>query len=60
MKNTMIEIYYSLKPLIGEKEAKSLVEYLEIRSGRNLLRWMFLFWISQVAIIVTAFLLFMR
>jgi len=67
-----IELYEILKPKIGEKEARTLVEYIETKVDRKLeekkdvlatkedianlradiIKWMFLFWIGQLASLI--------
>jgi len=64
-----IELYEILKSKLGEKEAKTLVEYIEAKVEKKLeekhdilatktdlanmkadiIKWMFLFWIGQLA-----------
>ena len=82
-----IELYEILKGKIGEKEARTLVEYIEtkvvkeleerkdtfatkqdiarlelkIESSRaDIIKWMFLFWIGQVATLFAILQLFFR
>lgn len=54
-----IDLFNNLKLKIGEKEAKILVEYLELKANRDLIRWMFIFWISQLSITIITILFFM-
>lgn len=58
MKVSMIELFDNLKSRFGEKEAKAMVEYMELKASRDLIRWMFIFWISQMVITITIILLF--
>lgn len=53
-----IDLFDQLKSRIGEQEAKALVEYMEMKAGRDLIRWMFIFWISQLAVIFITILVF--
>ena len=77
---TDIELYELLKAKLGEKEAKSLVEYVETRIDRKLddkkdvlatkidlanlkadiIKWMFLFWIGQLASLIALFQIFSK
>jgi len=67
-----IELYEILKEKIGDKEAKTLVEYIETKVDKKLaekqdilatkadlanmkadiIKWMFLFWIGQLASLI--------
>ncbi|RJP60520.1 MAG: hypothetical protein C4549_00495 [Deltaproteobacteria bacterium] len=89
-----IELYEILKPKIGEKEARTLVEYIETKVDRKLeekkdvlatkqdiaylkqdianleiklektradiIKWMFLFWIGQLASLIAILELFFK
>lgn len=82
-----IELYEILKEKIGEKEAKTLVEYIETRVEKKLeekkdilatkidieelrtemqrmkadiIKWMFLFWIGQLASLIAILQIFFR
>ena len=58
MTGSSIDLFDNLKSKIGEKEAKALVEYMELKTRRDLIRWMFIFWISQVSITIITILFF--
>jgi len=53
-----IDLFNSLKSTIGEKEARALVEYMELKASRDLIRWMFIFWITQLFTTIIAILFF--
>jgi len=75
-----IELYEILKPKIGEKEARTLVEYIETKVDRKLeekkdvlatkedianlradiIKWMFLFWIGQLASLLAILQIFFK
>ncbi|MBI5050648.1 MAG: hypothetical protein HZC11_07235 [Nitrospirae bacterium] len=75
-----IELYEILKSKLGEKEAKSLVEYIETKVEKKLdekqdilatkadlanvkadiIKWMFLFWIGQLASLIAILQIFFR
>lgn len=89
-----IELYEILKPKIGEKEARTLLEYIETRVDRKLeekkdvlatkqdiaylkqdianleiklektradiIKWMFLFWIGQLASLIAILQIFFK
>jgi len=62
-----IQLFQILKNKLGEEEAKTLVEYVETKVEEefdrkkdilatkeditNIIKWMFIFWVGQVAII---------
>ena len=71
MQITSIELYDMLKPKLGEKEAGSLVRFVETHADdalqnkmdvlatkvqvadmrTDIIKWMFIFWIGQIAVI---------
>ena len=82
-----IELYEILKEKIGEKEAKTLVEYIETKVDKkfdekkdilatkidieglrteiqkmkaDIIKWMFLFWIGQLASLIAILQIFFR
>ncbi|OGW55436.1 MAG: hypothetical protein A2Z46_09170 [Nitrospirae bacterium RBG_19FT_COMBO_55_12] len=75
-----IELYEILKTKLGEKEAKTLVEYIEAKVDKKLdekqnilatkvdlanmkadiIKWMFLFWIGQLASLTAILQIFFR
>lgn len=75
-----IELYEILKEKIGDKEAKTLVEYIETKVDKKLtekqdilatkadlanmkadiIKWMFLFWIGQLASLIAILQIFFR
>jgi len=75
-----IELYEILKTKLGEKEAKTLVEYIEAKVDKKLdekqnilatkvdlanmkadiIKWMFLFWIGQLASLTAILQMFFR
>ncbi|MFA4980371.1 MAG: hypothetical protein WC589_22875 [Sphingobacterium sp.] len=82
-----IELYEILKSKIGEKEAKTLVEYIEAKVDKkfdekkdilatkedinilkveiektrsDIIKWMFLFWIGQLASLIAILQIFFR
>ena len=82
-----IELYEILKPKVGEKEARTLVEYIEAKVERkfegkkdvlatkqdianleiklektraDIIKWMFLFWIGQLASLIAILELFFK
>ena len=75
-----IELYGILKEKVGEKEAKTLVEYIETKADKKLaekqdilatkadlanmkadiIKWMFLFWIGQLASLIAILQIFFR
>lgn len=75
-----IELYEILKTKIGEKEARTLVEYIEANIEKRLeekkdvlatkedlanvksdiIKWMFLFWIGQLASLIAILQIFFR
>ena len=75
-----IELYEILKTKLGEKEAKTLVEYIEAKVDKKLdekqnilatkvdlanmkadiIQWMFLFWIGQLASLTAILQMFFR
>lgn len=82
-----IELYEILKSKLGEKEAKSLVEYIETKVEKkfeekkdilatkidieklktemqkmkaDIIKWMFLFWIGQLASLIAILQIFFR
>lgn len=77
---TEIELYEILKTKLGDKEAKSLVEYVESRVEKKLaekkdilatkedlanlkadiIKWMFLFWIGQLASLIAILQIFFK
>jgi demethoxyubiquinone hydroxylase (CLK1/Coq7/Cat5 family) len=77
---TEIELYEILKSKVGEKEARSLVEYVETRVEKKLaekkdvlatkedlanlkadiIKWMFLFWIGQLASLIAILQIFFK
>ena len=59
---SMLELYEKLKPKLGEEEARTLLEFIESSVERraatkedlervkaDLLKWMFAFWVGNVA-----------
>ncbi|KAF0146388.1 MAG: hypothetical protein FD156_56 [Nitrospirae bacterium] len=77
---TEIELYEILKEKVGEKEAKTLVEYIETKVEKkfeekhdilatktdlanvksDIIKWMFLFWIGQLASLIAILQIFFR
>jgi hypothetical protein len=75
-----IDLFNLLKDKLGETEAKSLTEYIEVRVEKEiekekghlatkadlseakseLIKWMFIFWIGQVAVTFGFILLFIK
>ena len=75
-----IELYEILKEKIGDKEAKTLVVYIETKVDKKLaekqdilatkadianikadiIKWMFLFWIGQLASLIAILQIFFR
>ena len=75
-----IELYEILKTKLGEKEAKTLVEYIETKVEKkvedkrdilatkedlanvksDIIKWMFLFWIGQLASLIAILQIFFR
>ena len=75
-----IELYEILKEKVGEKEAKTLVEYIETKVEKkfeekhdilatktdlanmkaDIIKWMFLFWIGQLASLIAILQIFFR
>ncbi|MBU1181340.1 MAG: DUF1640 domain-containing protein [Proteobacteria bacterium] len=87
MKVAEIELYEILKSKVGEKEAKTLVEYIEAKVEKkfedkkdilatkqdianleikiektrsDIIKWMFLFWIGQLASLIAILKMFFR
>lgn len=77
---TEIELYEILKTKLGDKEAKTLVEYVETKVEKKLeekkdilatkedlanlkadiIKWMFLFWIGQLASLIAILQIFFK
>ncbi|MFH1160506.1 MAG: hypothetical protein V1733_06130 [bacterium] len=77
---TTIDLYNILKSKIGEKEAKSLVEFVEMKIETkfdehmeelatkkdlfqvkaDMIKWMFIFWVGQVSIMIALVLLLIK
>lgn len=75
-----IELYEILKEKLGDKEARTLVEYIETKVDKKLaekqdilatkadlanmkadiIKWMFLFWIGQLASLIAILQIFFR
>jgi len=75
-----IELYEILKGKLGEKEARTLVEYIETKVDKKLaekqdilatkadlanmkaeiIKWMFLFWIGQLASLIAILQIFFK
>ena len=75
-----IELYEILKSKLGEKEARTLVEYIETKVEKKLdekkdilatkvdlanlkadiIKWMFLFWIGQLASLIAILQMFFK
>ena len=77
---TTIDLYNILKSKIGEKEAKLLVEFVEMKVETkfdehldelatkkdlfqvkaDMIKWMFIFWVGQVSIMIALVLLLIK
>ena len=84
MSTLEISTYEALKNKLGEQEAKTLLEYIDKKSGitedradkryatddkvkfyiseakTEIVRWMFLFWVGQMAAMIGLILLFIK
>ena len=73
---TSIELFELLKPKLGDKEARSLVYFVETKAEEainakkdvfltkedkvDMIKWMFIFWVGQIGVLIAILNIFFK
>ena len=76
MQISSIELFELLKPKLGEREAKSLVQFVETKAEDainskkdifltkedkvDMIKWMFIFWVGQIGVLIAILTIFFK